>query len=242
MLSVCIATYNGERFIKDQIDSILNEIGVGDEIVICDDCSTDGTLNFLEAYSDPRIRVYKNSARLGHVRNFERAIYLAKGEYIFLSDQDDVWIPGRVRNMLDCIGSAPGVFLVASNFDLIGSKGEELGEFRALGKVKRFRLAQVLSIFVGRSPYYGCTFLLKRDALRYCLPIPRNIESHDIWIALILSTFGRVFNMGEPTLKHRIHGGNVTTVKRRELLVILKSRFSFAKALVLRIISLRFGI
>ncbi|RDK12132.1 glycosyltransferase family 2 protein [Cupriavidus lacunae] len=242
MISVCIATYNGEAYIREQLDSILEQLGGGDEVVVCDDQSRDRTLEIIAGYQDSRIRVYRNEARLGHVRNFERAMSLSKGEFIFLSDQDDVWLPGRVQLMMSRLMEDSDVELVASNFDLIDPNGLRVGEFRKLGAVKVSRFGQIFAIFAGRAPYFGCTFLLKRTLLESCLPIPRGIESHDIWFALVASSVGKVVNLPVPTLLHRIHGGNLTAEKRRALAVVLGSRLLFLKSLVLRIASLKLKI
>jgi len=242
MISVCIATYNGEKYIREQVDSILSQLGPDDELVVCDDQSGDRTLEILVGYHDTRIRAYRNETRLGHVRNFEKAISLARGDYIFLSDQDDVWLPGRVAAMLERMAANPRALLVASNFDLIDEAGAGIGEFRLLGPVKPFWLMQLFYIFAGKQPYWGCTFLMRRKILDYCMPIPERIESHDIWIALIASVFGTVVNIHGATLQHRMHGRNVTVKKSRALRVILWSRYYFLRALVLRAFSLRFKI
>lgn len=234
MISVCMATYNGEAYIQEQLDSILIQLGKEDEVVVCDDRSNDRTLEIINAYRDARVRVYRNEKRLGHVKNFEKAMLLSKGGYIFLADQDDIWLPNRVRMMLLKFEENPGVELLASNFDLIDADGVRLGEFRELGGVKRSRLGQVLAIFAGRAPYFGCTFLLRRSLLRRGLPIPRGVESHDIWLALIASLDGKVTNLPGPTLLHRMHGRNVTTKKRRSFIVVLRSRLLFMYALALR--------
>ncbi|WGS50619.1 glycosyltransferase family 2 protein [Paraburkholderia sp. D15] len=239
MISVCIATYNGAKYIREQLDSIVSQIGAADEIVICDDQSADDTLAIVAAYDDPRIRAYRNESNLGHVRNFEKAMSLSKGDYIFLSDQDDIWIPGRVQTMMSRLNENPSINLVASNFDLINAQGQAIGEFRQLGVAKTARLAQIGSIFLGKAPYFGCTFLMRRNLLRSCLPIPKGIESHDIWFALVASSIGTVLNLQEPTLLHRIHGSNVSVAKRRALLVVLRSRARFLWALALRLISFK---
>ncbi|TXC88843.1 glycosyltransferase family 2 protein [Paraburkholderia azotifigens] len=242
MISVCIATYNGEKYIREQLDSILAQLGPDDEVIVCDDRSSDRTLELIEDYRDSRIHVHRNEKNLGHVRNFEKAISLSRGDYIFLSDQDDVWLPGRVQEMLGHMQRDASVALVASNFDLINDEGVEVGEYRLLGPVKRSRLRQVLAIFAGKSPYFGCTFLLKRNVLTYCLPIPKDIESHDIWIALMASVFGRVVNISGATLKHRIHDRNMTTKSRRALSLVLKSRYHFFRSLALRVFCFKFKI
>lgn len=239
MISVCMATYNGAKYIRSQVESILEQLRPMDELVVCDDGSSDETVAILLICGDDRIRVHQNPMRLGHVRNFERAMSLARGDYIFLSDQDDVWVPGRVHDMMGVMKAHPQALLVSSNFDLIDEKGAETGEFRGLGPVKRLRWLQVAAIFAGKAPYYGCTFLMRREALRYCLPIPADIESHDIWFALVTSALGRVVNLPGSTLQHRLHGSNVTVSSRRAWKVVLRSRLVFASALFSRLFSLR---
>lgn len=239
MISVCIATYNGEKYIREQLDSILEQIGPADEVIVCDDQSSDRTLEIIEGYQDARIRVYRNETRLRHVKNFEKAMSLSKGDYIFLSDQDDIWIPGRVALMMSRLDADPSIGMVASNFDLIDMSGKPAGEFRKLGAVKPSRLQQVFSIFAGRAPYFGCTFLIRRSLMKDCLPIPQGIESHDIWFALVASLRSKVVNLPEPTLLHRIHDSNLTAKKRRRLTVVFRSRLRFLQALALRLISLK---
>lgn len=95
MISVCMATYNGEEYIKEQLESILCQLGEMDEIIISDDGSTDNTLNIIESYNDSRIKIHINTGKHGFVYNFENALQKAKGEYIFLSDQDDIWLPEK---------------------------------------------------------------------------------------------------------------------------------------------------
>jgi glycosyltransferase involved in cell wall biosynthesis len=230
-----MATYNGAKFVQEQLASILSELGPLDEVIVCDDGSTDETVRILKSFLDQRIHIYSNSVRLGHVRNFERALSLARGELIFLADQDDVWIPGRVLAMVESLDSHNGALLVASNFDLIDENGMPVGLFRKLGLARKSKIGQVFAIFAGRSPYFGCTFLMNRQCLSLCLPIPESIESHDIWIALVSSVFGKVVNLPNATLMHRLHGSNLTAPARRKLSTIARGRWVFFKSLVIRI-------
>ena len=193
------------------------------------------SLRSLKNFLDQRIQIHNNPLRLGHVRNFEKALILARGEHIFLADQDDIWIQGRVAAMVKALESCGGTLLVASNFDLIDENGMPVGAFRKLGPVRKSKIGQVVAIFAGRSPYFGCTFLMNRHCLNSCLPIPENVESHDIWIALVASVFGKVVNLPNATLLHRIHGSNMTTPTRRRLGTIAQSRWVFFKSLIVRI-------
>lgn len=96
MISVCIATYNGERFIGQQLASILSQLGDGDEVVVSDDGSTDGTLSVVKAFNDSRVRIISGPCKGSLVLNFENALRAATGDFIFLADQDDVWADGKV--------------------------------------------------------------------------------------------------------------------------------------------------
>jgi glycosyltransferase involved in cell wall biosynthesis len=91
--SIVLATYQGERFIDEQLDSIVSQLSPNDEIILSDDASSDGTLHAVRERGDPRIRILANRERVGYVRNFQRAISQVRGEYVFFSDQDDVWLP-----------------------------------------------------------------------------------------------------------------------------------------------------
>ena len=100
MISVCIATYNGEKYILEQILSILPQLKENDEIIVSDDSSTDTTLEIIKNINDKRIQIFKNTGNHGVNSNFDNALKRAHGEYIFLSDQDDVWLPGKVDRCL----------------------------------------------------------------------------------------------------------------------------------------------
>ena len=111
MVSVCMATYNGGKYILDQIESILPQLGERDELIISDDGSTDSTMEIIRAIQDSRIKLFENSGRHGVTGNFENAIRHAAGEIIFLSDQDDVWLPGKIDGMVS--------FLKENDYDIV---------------------------------------------------------------------------------------------------------------------------
>src|SRR5689334_22428623 len=118
MRSVCIATYNGEKFIARQLETILAQLSPADEVVIVDDCSKDGTLAVIEGMKDGRLKVHSNKRNRREVYSFSRAIELARGEIIFLADQDDIWLPGRVTLMEDELRHS-GALLITTNFESV---------------------------------------------------------------------------------------------------------------------------
>lgn len=122
MISIAMATYNGEKYLREQLDSILAQTIQDFELIVCDDCSTDSTVQILNEYveKDSRIKVFVNAKNLGFRKNFEKAIGLCKGEYIALSDQDDIWMTEHLELLVDNIQNKD---LIAGNSELIDSLG-----------------------------------------------------------------------------------------------------------------------
>lgn len=130
MLSVALCTYNGSKYIHEQIASILHQTKPVDEIVVCDDGSTDNTLEIIEGFRqvrNPDIRIYRNEKKLGVRLNFQKAIGLCKGDVIFLSDQDDIWHPDKVKTICDYFSAHEEVDVAFSDGDLIDEQGTSVG-------------------------------------------------------------------------------------------------------------------
>lgn len=234
-ISVVLATYNGERFIAEQLASILSECGSDDEVLVVDDGSCDATLAIVEGFRDVRVRVERNSRNLGPQRTFGRALGMARYDTIFMSDQDDVWIPGRVAAMLRAL-DAMHADVVASNSEYVDAARRPipfpmppLRENQSAN-----RLGNLRRIFAGRAGYYGCAMALRADLLRLVLPIPWFMESHDLWISLVANTLGRMVHLEDATLERRIHGSNVSVVSRPiALRLMARVRFTAAVALAI---------
>lgn len=203
-ISVCIATYNGGAFIKDQIYSILLQLSQNDEIIISDDGSRDSTLNILFSFNDSRIRIYKNDGKHGVVSNFENAIKHATGDYIFLCDQDDVWMPGKVKRVMEAFDNYD---FVVHNAEMVDSNLISQGiDFFTLRKT-RYGYWQNL----WKMRYLGCTMAFKSDTLKFILPFPKNILWHDMWAAAILHLKFRRILIGESLMWYRRHGNNASS-------------------------------
>ena len=227
MISVCVATYNGEKWVKEQMLSILSQLRLGDEVIVVDDCSTDSTVAILEGLNDSRVKIYLNQANAGHVATFERALGLSSGDWILLADQDDVWTPGRVELFLSSLKESP---VVASNLRLMQSEGErgvQGEEFRLPPAGGWFHLRNVCGIFLGRRAYFGCAMGMRRSALRFLLPFPARTEAHDLWIALAANVRGEMHHLEAPTVLRRIHGKNLTPRTRRSWRPVLRTRSIF---------------
>lgn len=231
-ISVCMATYNGEKFLKEQIDSILVQLQSNDELVIVDDCSTDSTKSIIESYSDKRIKVFYNEHNVGVNRNFEKAITYSKNKYIFLADQDDIWVPKRANNMyLELLKSK--VFVVTGNMIFVDENGEKqvstLKRINDADSMKKYK--NIGQIFSGKSAYFGCAMAFSRDLCGIILPFPSYIESHDIWIAMAGILLNGNHHYSSDVLFRRIHKNNVSLVHRK-LHKMIYSRIIFIRQMI----------
>lgn len=228
--SVCIATYNGSKYIAKQLDSVLEQLNENDEIIIVDDYSTDNTLEIINKYSDSRIKIYKNEKNLRHVKTFEKAISLSTKELIFLCDQDDLWVKGRLQVFETYFRKFPEVMLVSSNFNCINDEGDivnnDLNKVSAKGSFQYRK--NIISIFTGKIGYFGCAMAFKRDLVPVILPIPGYVEAHDLWIAMAANYMKANLHIEEKTLYHRVHQNNTSNLKRN-IQGKLKARLGFFK-------------
>lgn len=225
-VSVCIATYNGARYIREQMDSILAQLHQDDEVIVSDDHSTDETCAIIGQYADARIKLVKNPGRAGHVRNFAHAMSHASGEYIALSDQDDIWVEQRLDKMLAILRTLPRYSLVVGEFAEFDANGQREITM-PLGKSPSGMLGQLIRLYLGKAKYFGCAFMFRRDLMRFVMPIPGDIEAHDIWIAMNACMHGKVAHCEQPTLLRRLHGSNLTPSRRRSLPKIARSRLIY---------------
>ena len=233
-ISVCMATYNGEKYVARQLETILAELSPGDEVVIVDDCSTDGTVRVIQGLNDPRLKLWSNERNRREVYSFGRAIELAKGEVIFLADQDDIWPPGRVELMVQGLRKS-GALLVTSNFDWVDENEQPV--FIAFDGVhaeaSRRHLQNIADIFIGKTNYFGCAMAFRRELVPLITPIPAYVESHDLWIALAANVAGSNLHLDDKTLHKRRHANNATTtVSTRSLYLKLRSRAIFVQSLI----------
>ncbi len=179
MISVCMATYNGQKYIKEQIDSILDQLGDNDELIVSDDGSTDNTVAILLSYQDNRIKVYQNTGSHGVNANFSNSLRHANGEYIFLADQDDVWMPDKIRVCLDALEVNDCIvhdaIVVDENLDVISPSFSQAHNSKA-GFINN----------LVRNSYLGCCMAFRRKVLDKCLPVPNTTSFfHDNWIGSI---------------------------------------------------------
>ena len=203
MISVCMATYNGEKYIKEQIDSILIQLGVNDELIISDDGSSDKTLEIIMGIDDKRIKLYKNINIHGYAHNFENALKHTSGDYIFFSDQDDVWLPNKVERMLP--------YLKSDNFVISDAyiTNENLEIKDRISTWRKYKKGYFRNLY--KSIYAGCTCAFTKNIKDFCLPFPETLYiQHDNWIGLLSELKFNVINVNEPLIYYRRHDKNTS--------------------------------
>lgn len=232
-VSVCMATYNGERFIVHQLTSILEQLDEDDEIVVVDDGSHDSTVALIRGVGDDRIRVHLSDQNRGYVRAFEHAMTLARNDILFLADQDDEWIPGRVASMTAALDDGA---VVASNLVLLGDDAPlphplTRRPWRLKATTGRQSVRNRVRILAGVAPYFGCAMAVRREAIAWILPFPVFLtESHDLWIATAANSAGKMRHLDQPTVRRRLHSSNASSSRPRGLRHVLASRWMLVRA------------
>lgn len=204
LVSVAVCVYNGERFLKLQLDSILNQDYKNLELIIVDDGSTDGSGEILQSYAEryDQVKVYFNTANLGYVKNFEKAISLSNGKYIALSDHDDIWYPEKISKQVAAIGDH---LLIYHDSEYIDEKGNSLD----------LKMSQLLNLYEGNSPLpfvlkncvSGHTILFDRMLIEHALPFNAAFF-HDWWLAFVAANLGSIKHLPEILVKYRQHANN----------------------------------
>ena len=218
MISIAMATYNGERFLKKQLDSILAQTYQDIELIICDDCSADHTYDILTSYAkkDSRIKIYANTENLGFKKNFEKAISLCTGEYIALADQDDIWPAEKLETELSKLGQYD---LVCTNASLIDANGTSMQmtmmDILDIDFVPDDQ-EQLLIHLLEANIAQGATILAKSSFLRTCLPIPEEFEYHDRWFAIQACLHSGLTYISEPLLLYRQHQSQHSDNKKKD--------------------------
>ena len=217
-----MATYNGEKYIRQQIKSILQQSKKVDEIIIVDDNSSDSTVNILNDLNCARIHVYQNEKNLGYIENFYKAISLTTGNYVFLADQDDIWENDKVEKTLSVLLQSKKNMAVCTGFSLIDQFGKTITDVKNY-QVNSFVLRKhknVESITLNRLAFcnvvQGCTYCLRRDVIDIYLKIHNKEVIHDYQLMLIAASMGRVQYLNEPLIRYRLHENNVVGFKKKK--------------------------
>jgi glycosyltransferase involved in cell wall biosynthesis len=206
LVSIAMCTYNGESFIREQIDSLIQQDYRPLEICIFDDQSSDQTVDILKEYESDHdfIKIHRNETNLGFIKNFERSISYCSGDYIALCDQDDIWYPEKISTLLSKIGDH---MLIYSKTSLIDEHNNERGEF--LPSINRLEGSCNRSLILDNC-VTGHTCMFPRDLLQHALPFPDNIDYHDHWLAFTAATIGTICDYPHALSSYRHHANNVS--------------------------------
>lgn len=243
MISVVLALYNGEKYIKEQIESILHQTVSVQEIVICDDGSTDASdsivTEIMESSQSVKIRLLKNKENLGYIRNFYKGISESKGDLIFLADQDDIWKPNKIERMLEVFENYDAE-LLCSNFDLIDQNGApcnqeyQIPDFLVNAPEGISKIS--LNVLIYGNVAQGCTYCFTKRVRDLYLKIDNHEVIHDYQLMLIAAAMDKAYIINEKLIKYRLHGNNSVGFKSKKDLSHIKFRLPFAKPKVATII------
>ncbi len=232
-ISVALPVYNGAMYLKQQLDSILDQLEPDDEIVAAYQPSSDLSLEILERYQDRdgRIKIFHNKGR-GITSNFQLALEHCNGDYIFLCDQDDVWLPEKRKAVVETFRSSGADFVLhdaVHTDENLNRQDKTFFEIYPLGpgkwkNIKKPRMS-------------GCCMAFTRAMRDKVLPLPE-IYGYDQWIFVVAEFTGRIEYLPEVLLLHRLHGENSTTSTRR-LDVVLYCRAKLLIHLAMRLLRIK---
>jgi glycosyltransferase involved in cell wall biosynthesis len=226
LVSIAITTYNGEKFLREQLNSIYNQTYKNIEVVACDDCSKDSTPQILEEYKQKYgLKYYINEKNLGLNKNFEKVLKLCKGEFIAISDQDDIWLTEKLEILINEIGDAT---LIHCDSSIINQDGEMLyvsGKNKA--KVREMCLnsdkyVEIVSFIAGHSMVFA------KNLLEKALPLPPQ-EDYDRWLPVVAAKMNGIKYIDKPLVLHRYHQKNLSRRKNFISMFIYKLYMLFGK-------------
>ena len=229
-ISVAMATYNGEKYIKEQISSILKNLLKDDELIISDDGSTDKTISIINSFQDDRIKIL-NGPQKGVKQNFANALKHTKGSIIFLSVQDDIWLDNKISKVLEVFDKTNCSCVVHDCVVVNDDLNKIL--YNSFFQHRKSSCGIIRNIYKNR--YLGCCMAFNLNMKEKILPIPQNIEMHDQWIGLLCEKYGKSIFLKEVLIKYRRHNNNVSQMKHYPLSKMLKNRYFLIKEFLKRI-------
>lgn len=222
-IDILLATYNGEKYLREQIDSILQQTYKNIRLIISDDCSSDNTMSILREYEkrDERVIVYSQHNNLGVIKNFEFLLSKVENELYMLSDQDDIWLSDKVEKTYDEL-KKNNADLVYTDLEIVDADLNTIDnsfnrymklDDKIKNTLKNTNMSQYLYNTVT-----GCTIMSKKKFIKDMLPIPTESKFilHDTWIALYVSLNGKIFYLNKPTIKYRQHEINQVGIRKKE--------------------------
>ena len=199
-----MATYNGEKYLREQLNSIIEQSYKNIELIVIDDCSQDSTLDILGEYEAQYsfIRVYRNKFNMGVSKTFSFGISKSVGECVAFCDQDDVWLPNKLEIMMSQMGNN---LLICSAFIAVDMNLKVLNKNESISKLPRVCFADYL---IGNN-VTGCCTIISRELIDMAMPIPNEFYMHDYYFALYASYYNRLKRISIPLVYYRQHGNNV---------------------------------
>ena len=223
-IDILMATYNGEKYLREQIDSILNQTYKNFNLIISDDCSKDDTVKILKEYEkkDSRITLYCQKNNLGYRKNFEFLCKNSKADYVMLADQDDVWNLEKVELLFNYI-QKNNYILVFSDLEIVDSNLKTINKsmIRYMGKKKQCKYNDYRAVNLD-NVVTGCATIFKKEVLEKAIPFPTEVYPHDWWLALIATELGKISFYDKPLVKYRQHETNTIGIKSQ-----MKERIDF---------------
>jgi GT2 family glycosyltransferase len=225
-VSVAMATYNGAPHLLEQLESLAAQSRPPDELVVCDDGSSDDTFRILECFAERAsfaVRAQHNATRLGITANFQKAVAGCSGDVIFFADQDDLWRRDKIETSLRVLDSAPGAGAMFSNGDVVDAAGNSLGYdlWRALGftasEQQEVRAGRSQDVFLRHVVAAGTTMAFRSRYLPLLMPFPPLLSAHDAWVAFLASATSEIAILDEPLIRYRLHGANQFGLRLRGL-------------------------
>jgi len=205
LISVCLATYNGEKYLRKQLDSLVNQTYKNFELIVQDDCSSDQTVEVLNSYKDKlNIEVYQNDKNIGYIKNFETVLKRAQGDFIAMCDQDDVWELNKLELLMTNIGSST---LIYSDSLLIDENGNSLGKKFSESLKNNFITTSNPLSFLNDNCVSAHAMLFKKELLKYIFPFPENVF-FDAWIAANAASVEGVVFYDKCLVNYRQHSSN----------------------------------
>jgi len=222
LVSIALCTYNGDAYLKQQLDSIVNQSYPEIELIVVDDCSSDNTLNILKEYSAKYsfIKLFINPQNLGYIRNFEKAMSLCNGDFIALSDQDDIWDLNKIEKQVKAIGKN---LLIYHDSEFVDQNGESLSLY----------MSDIMNLYRGDQPevflFFNCisghSVLMKKELRDELLPFPE-AYFHDWWMGYVATNLGSIDFIEESLVKYRQHQKTDTNILKRKRDKTLKNPIS----------------
>ncbi|MGE4545127.1 MAG: glycosyltransferase family 2 protein [Pedobacter sp.] len=220
-ISIALATFNGEKYIREQLCSFIEQTQQPDELIICDDCSTDSTVDIVRKFADIaqfEIKIFVNKIKIGYAQNFSKALQYCTGDIIFLSDQDDVWLSNKIKRVVSFFADDPEIQLLIHDLEYCR------GDLTPIGQTKIERMHKVFDL--ERCYVVGMATAIRRPFLQLCLPIPSECNvAHDFWLHCCAGAIGKKRIICEVLSKYRRHSSNVTTTGSLNVDFITTSRY-----------------